>query len=216
MELDELKTAWREMNETRFARIENELRLRRTRTDLRRFAIAPIFELAVGAFGPLLVGSFLANGPHQARFVIPGVFLMIAAIAMLPIAIWQIAAVGRIDYSRPIVEVQKQIAAIRIFRIRTTQWTLVLAPALWMPLATVAFMGLFRVDVYRTFGVPYVMANLAFGLLAAPVLYWIGRSVGRRYQGTDGMRRLLDSIGGDGLSRAMRDLDETAEFARAL
>ena len=56
-------------------------------------------------------------------------------------------------------------------------WTLILAPLLWTPLFVVALEGLFGVDAYASFGLPYLVANVTLGL----VVIALGLLGSRRY-----------------------------------
>ena len=218
MELDEMKKAWQELSSrnaeltAQVSGIETELKRGRSRSQLMRFAWVPAIEVVTGFATPLLVGSFLADGPYEAKFVLPALVLMAAGIVLLASSIWQLATIGQIDFRQPVIEVQRRIAAVQLVRIRTTQWTLILSPAFWMPLFTVALRGLIGLDVYRVFGTTYVLANLLFGLAAAPAIYFIARAVGRRFRGSSTLRYLVDDIGGRSLSAAVRSLDETVRF----
>ena len=86
MELDDLKTAWRELDRRLDAsqaitlRVLKELKLDRTRSALRRLSALLVFELLSGVLATLLLGSFLADHHDSARFAIPAVVLDVAAV----------------------------------------------------------------------------------------------------------------------------------------
>ncbi len=62
---------------------------------------------------------------------------------MIVASVWQIARINRLDYTAPVVAIQREIAEMRASRIRVNRWLLLLSPLLWTPLAVVGAQGLF-------------------------------------------------------------------------
>jgi hypothetical protein len=218
MDLDDLKTAWRELDrrlDTSLAlerRLLREVKLDRTRSALRPLAGLLLFEVACGVAAALLLGSFLANHIAEARFAVPAAVLHVTAVFTIAIGVRQLVLLRGVDYSAPVVTIQHQLAALRMSRVRTTRWLLLLSPLLWTPLAIVAAQGLFGLDVYRESGPAWVAWNLAVGLAFIPLAVWIARLVSRRAAGAPWVQRLADSLAGRSLATARGLLEEVARF----
>jgi hypothetical protein len=69
-----------------------------------------------------------------------------------------------------------------------------------------------QVDAYRVFGLPYIVANLLFGLAAIPILIWLSRRYGPRLAGRPLLKRLADDLAGRNLSAALSYLESLAAY----
>jgi hypothetical protein len=218
MELDDLKTAWRELDRRLDSSLAlnrhvlRELKLDKTRSALRRLAGLVLFELISGVLAALLLGSFLAAHFDTARFAVPAVVLHVVALLTIVAGARQLALIGRINYSGPVVNLQHELAALRASRVRTTSWLLLLSPLLWTPLAIVAAQGLFGFDVYRGFGPLWVASNIGVGLATIPLAVWIARRYSERLGGSRFLKHLADDIAGRSLATAMGHLEEITRF----
>jgi serine/threonine-protein kinase len=218
MELDDLKTAWRELdrrldrNHALNLRVLKELKLDGTRSALRGLARLLVFELAVSVVAVLLVGSFLADHLGEPAFAVSAVVLHAVSLFMIVAAARQLAWIDRIDYSASVAAIQRDLARLRASRVRTVRWLLLLSPLLWTPLAIVAAQGLLDVDLYRDFGIAWVAANLAFGAAFIPLAVWIARRCGGWLDASPALRRLVDDVAGRSLVRAKDLVDEIARF----
>src|SRR5579863_4489672 len=145
MELDEIKERWAQSNR----RLEASMRLNtmlfaqqnlnRADTSLKRLSREIGFELLLNVVAVALLGAFAANHAGTPRLLVPAVMLDIYAVALVIAGARQLAAIGSIDYDEPAVIIARQLAALRLARIRTTLWTLLFAPLMWLPLCIVGF-----------------------------------------------------------------------------
>jgi hypothetical protein len=81
----------------------------------------------------------------------------------------------------------------------------------WIPLAIVAFKGLFGVDLYTVsaFMPKFMAINLALGLAFIPVVLLVGRFIGPRLADSRFSNGVIDAITG-------RDLAEARAIARRM
>jgi hypothetical protein len=218
MELDEMKTLWAELDRRVDACIDFDRRLRKeqalgkARSALRRLAGMPLIEFCIDILAVVLVGAFLAEHIHAPRYAVPAIALHVAAVLKLASTVRQLAMLGRIDYAAPVVTIQRQLAALRAFRIRTTMWIFLLAPLLWTPLAIVAAKALLGLDLYRAFGPAWIALNLAFGVAVLALALWIARRHAGALRRSPFLARLADDIAGRSLATATSHLDEIARF----
>jgi F0F1-type ATP synthase assembly protein I len=219
MELDDLKAAWAELDrklattQAAVARLHAERTADRTKSALRLLPWQLVWELLEGVVAVVLVGMYLANNFGETRFAVPGLILHGLAILSIVSTVWQMVLLGRIDYSAPVVDIQRRLAALRAARCRAWFWVLVLAPLVWILLLIVGVKGLFGGDVYAACGLPFVLANLAFGA-AVGLASWVVTKVWATKRPASAWREWLrDGLAGTSLTRAKRHLREAAEFA---
>jgi hypothetical protein len=208
MELDDLRQRWQELDRKLDASIRLNTRLLhgsilgKAATALKRQSRLVLAGLLIDLIAALWLGSFLARHVEEPRFLVPGGLLHLGILALIIAAVHQLAAIARIDYAAPIVAIQKQLEALRVERIGTVKWTLLLSPLAWTPLFIVAMKGFFDVDVYTSFGTAWVAANVVFGLVAIPVGLWICRHFAGRVERSPFLRQLMRDIGGQNLAAA--------------
>ncbi len=218
MELDELKATWQELDRKLETTIELNLRLLREKTAgkaetaLKRLGFLLGLEILFNVVGLALLGSFIGGHVTEMRYLVPAVSLDLGLIALVIAGARQIAAIYLIDYSAPIVVIQRRLELLRIERIRTVKWTLLLAPLAWTPLFIVAMKALFDVDAYTSFGIAYVVANLAFGVAVVIIGVWAARHFAARFEGSSAMRWIADCLAGTSLKSAARFLDSLSHF----
>ena len=215
MELEELKEIWQEQDRKLELSIQLNRRILhesytgRARWALRRLALA----LGFGALGLSVVivflGAFIHNNLHVARMAATAALVDAFAIAALAAVCRQIALTLRVNYFEPVAVIQKSLEQLRRARIRYVQSICITAPLLWFPLFVVWMQAAFRVDVYRTFDVKWIVTNIAFGLVAIPVGYGLLRKFGHRSNA-----RLLRDLAGYNLNVASAFLARLEEFER--
>jgi hypothetical protein len=219
MTLDDLKTAWADLDRKLTATQAAVVRLHTDRTaDRTKSALRPLawklgWELLEGILAAVLMGAFLAHNFDETRFAVPGLILHALAVLSIVSTAWQVVLLGRIDYAAPVVDIQTRLAALRAARCRAWFWVLVLSPLVWILLLIVGVKGLFGGDVYAACGVPFVLANVLFGA-AFGVAAWAAAKAWAAKRPVSAWREWLqDGLAGTSLTRAKRHLREAAEFA---
>jgi hypothetical protein len=101
---------------------------------------------------------------------------------------------------------------VRATRTRAAQWTLLLAPLLWTPLAIVLARAWLGWDVYAGLGPTYVLLNLAFGILVIPLGIQAARMCAQSPWLAPRWRRFVESLAGTSLARAVAALDELERY----
>jgi hypothetical protein len=215
MELDELKAAWHvldariEVGHALNATVFRELKLERARSALRPLWWLVSTQLAISLGAVVLLGSFLADHWHVARFAVPAVLLDVTAVMSIVSAIGQLRVLNTIDYSQPVVAIQGKLTELAVRRAREVRWQWLLMLPLWTPLAVVVMQGIFGVDLYRSFGAGWIAANVAVGIGLTPLVVWLARYVGRR---DEVAKRPVDDLAGRRLAEAQARLDEVVAF----
>jgi hypothetical protein len=220
MELEELKLAWHSLDakvdaaQRLQAATVRELKADRAESTLRPFIRLVYLELGLGIAAVLLLGAFLAGHWDVARYSVPAAVLHVVAILTVANAVSQLALIGQIDFSGPVVRAQGQLVKLTAKRAVAARWQLLLAPLLWTPFAIVVARGLLGFDIYRAFGWTWVNVNLMFGVAMIPVVHWVTRRFGERLKRSSIVRTMSDHIAGRSLDASMKALDEIASFER--
>jgi hypothetical protein len=218
MELDEMKNLWAQSNR----KFEQSMRLnvlllqqwnlRKVDTSLGRLKRGSIFEVIVSLIAVAALAHFGYQHLREPQFLIPAVLLYLYALAYLVAVARQLAQIAAVDYEEPVVAIQKKLEQLRLARIRTTMWTLVVAPLMWLPIFIVGMLGVFGVDVYAYANTAWLVGNVLFGLAVIPLAIFLSRRYGPRLERSSAMRRLADAIAGQTLSEALASLDSIHRF----
>jgi membrane protein implicated in regulation of membrane protease activity len=84
-------------------------------------------------------------------------------------------------------------------RVRTTLWTLLFAPLMWLPILVVGMLVLFGVDIYEYANTGWLVASVLFGLAVIPSAIFLARRYGPRVKGSATLGRLADAVAGQTL-----------------
>lgn len=227
MNLDDLKTRLAEQDAKLDQAIRlnatavREIQLSKTKSSLRWLVRGVVFELLMTIVAVVWLGNFIAGHLWEPKFLLPAVLVDICAIAFLGACIRQLVAIGSLNYSLPVVAVQKELGRLRILRIRTTKWAMILSFVLWFPALVVLLEGFLGVDVWMILGaaggrdgsfLAWVVANVLFGLLVALALIWVSNRYANRVDRSPALKRLMDNLAGYSLTKALGSLDSIVRF----
>ncbi|HET9474476.1 MAG TPA: hypothetical protein VFO82_11320 [Steroidobacteraceae bacterium] len=217
MELDELKTSWQELDRRldRLTQINLAL-VTDTQTRKARWRLLPVF---VGAVLNVLVGGWLVG--TFARFwtshldtpsaVAAGIALHAGSIVVVIAGVVQLLLVLRINFARPVVVLQRYLALLRAWEVRSF-YAIWLGAWLLLPaLLVAAVMAVGGVDLWAV-APGVVLINVAVCAAVALVSIAFHRAA-RRPDGRFGawLERLLTN---HSIERAKFELDEIDRFAR--
>lgn len=217
MELDDLKSTWQSLD--RRLQLDNTLKLRdlharaldKTRDSLRPLFWGQVVQILFGIPFILLASLLWVSQPAHASSVVAGVLVQAYGVLMIVAAGVVLGQIGNIDYSQPVLGIQKQLLRARTLYIRSGMVAGLPWWFLWIAiLQTLA--GLSDVDL----------------LVKAPSLVWIGYGIGavgllgtwwfhrwaRRPQRAEFGRKMDDSLSGGSLRKALAQLHELQRFER--
>jgi hypothetical protein len=220
MELEDLKRRWEEQDRKLDAGLRLNTRLLqasvlgKAETSLRGLSRLLWFELLTNLLVAFWVGSFLANHLSEPRFLIPAAALHLCVIALLAAGARQLVALKTIDYSAPIVTIQKRLESLRVERIRAVTLTFLFSPLLWTPLMIVALKAFLGVDAYAAFGAPFLIANLLFGLLFLSLAVWISKRYEARMKRSPLIQCLMRTLACNSLASAAAFVRSISEFEK--
>ncbi|HXS73353.1 MAG TPA: hypothetical protein VN725_04860 [Rhodanobacteraceae bacterium] len=218
MELDEMKLAWQQMNrkldalQTMNANLGAERKAGRARRTMLRARALIWSETIIAGLTLLALGGFIWDQTAM-RFMVPALILYPVAIAVFASGIRQLMLASRIDFSEPVLEIQRQLESLRGLRLRTTQMEFLWMLLLWVPVAIVIARCV-GVDLYAAMGAPWMAWNVALGVAAVPCLLWLARRFAPAFNRSSIGRTLIDQLTGQGLAATREQVAAIARFER--
>lgn len=219
MELDEMKSLWRELDARVAGTQAMALQLVRAahadklRRSLRSLRWGQSLQVAFGVAAMLWGIGFWTTHIGDWRAVACGVVMQVFGILMVAFAGRLLYSLKAIDYAAPVVEIQRRLAVLRAWRLRVETPVFVLLGAfIWIPAVLMLMLddtARVGVDMWHVApGLPVWLAlNGLFALVLAVLAFWLLRRFGHA-------RWLQDNFAGSAIRRAERVLDEIAHFER--
>jgi hypothetical protein len=215
--LDDLKMAWKELSEkldkqNALALYQlKENKLAQFRFGLRPLVFGQIIQLILGAVIAGVAPQFWINHFGAPHLLISGLFLQAYGIMFIAFALRDLVLIRRIDYGAPVVAIQKQLAELRVWHIRTAIWHGLTGSVMWLPVMLVL---LYMLGTDLVINTPqkmwWLVSSVVVCLALNCGLVLLARS--RRKWG----RALAASWVGCSVRRAQASLNEIEEFEREL
>jgi hypothetical protein len=155
------------------------------------------------------LGSFISRHVGTLRLSLSAAALDIYAIAMLAATIRQIVALRKIDYSRAVTAIQRQLEMLRVLRIRITQRALLGGTVVWAPFLIVAARAFLGLDIVNGL---WLWVNVAFGLCLIPLAVWLSKVFGERMGRFPFIQRVMNDLAGRNLNAASEFISKLSEF----
>ena len=218
--LEELRDEWSE----RSRRMDERLRvtahvlrddwMQRHRERILKSAQFGPFNMAVWIATLALLGLFLATHVDEPSLFATALAIDAWVIATGVAGLRQRHALANIDYGRPLLELQAEVEALRIARIRTFNIAFLTGQIVWwIPFAVVGVAGFFGVNLYHSAPFRAFAAwNVAFGVAVIPLAVWLARRYGERLARTSAVRHVADSIAGRDIQAAREYLEKLRRF----
>ena len=214
-DLDDLKIAWKKLNaqlerqDTLTLRQIKENKLGRFHSGLRPLVFGQTLQLIVGAVITIVCANFWVAHLSQVHLLFSGLFLQAYGILFIAFAVRDLMLIRRIDYSAPIVVIQKQLAELRAWHIRAAIWHGMAGSVVWLPVLII-ILHLLGADIWiRKPRAVWWLLGSAFVCLA----FNFGLVLLARMPGRCG-RALAGSWVGRSVNRAQAALNEIQEFER--
>ena len=172
------------------------------------------FNMAVWIATLVLLGLFMGTHFREPSLFATALVIDIWVIATGVAALRQRHALANLDYGRPLLELQAEVEALRIQRIRTFNVSFLTGQIVWwIPFTVVVFAGVFGVNLYdSTYFRQFAAWNIAFGVAVIPLLILISRRYGERLARTSVIRHIADSIAGTDIAAAREYLEKLRRF----
>lgn len=217
MELDDFKSAWQSLD--RRLQLDNTLKLhelRERKLDKTRGSLRPLFwgqvvQILFGIAFVLLASLLWMSQPTHASSIVAGVLVQAYGVLTIVAAGVVLGQIGNIDYSQPVLGIQKQLLRARTLYIRSGMVAGLPWWFLWIAiLQTLAGLG----DVDLLAKAPaLVWSGYGIGIAGLLATWWFHRWA-RRPQRAEFGRKMDDSLSGGSLRKALAQLDELQRFER--
>ena len=214
MELDDMKAAWKTLDQRLDAQAALNLhlfkdgKLDKMRRGLRPLVWGQAIQIAAGALLTLWGGSFWVDYRAVPHLLIAGLLVHAAGISMIALGTLMQTMIARIDYSAPVLAIQRQLAQLRKVYVRAGVAVGLPWCVLWVPFTIVALKSVFGPDLYLN-APQMVRVNVGFGIVCILVTLAFLRWADGRPRVA---RRLDDFAAGRSIVRAQAYLDEIARF----
>jgi hypothetical protein len=217
--LDELRKEWSDHSR----RLDERLRLsadllrddwiERQRERVRKVGPCAKFSLAVWIAAVVLLNIFLATHANQPALFLTALVLDLWVIATGVVQVRQQQALRNLDFGLPLLELQAQVASLRIARIRSFNLAFLTGQIVWWIPFVVVVAGALGVNLYLSpkFRI-YAAWNVAFGIAFIPLAIWLSRRYGERLSRSSIVRHIADSIAGRDIAVASEYLEKLARF----
>ncbi len=214
-ELDDLKASWQVLNrnlerQNAFAFHElKERKLTRVRSAFRPLVTGQVIQIIAGALLALIGGSFWVDHIGVAHLMIYGMSLHLYGLMFIFFAARDLYLVKQADYAAPVLVLQKKIAALRSWHVKTGLWFGIAGCFIWIPGMLMIFQAL-GADVWRHN--PGVVGWLFLSGLVSLGILWGIIAYSRRPGREKFARSLNNSTAGWSVRRAETLLEEIERF----
>lgn len=218
MDIDELKQTWQTMHRQQ----EHQYTLQRTlyrdhkldtvRSHLRPLVWGQTTQILFGAAVVFLSAIFWQSHWPEWPMRIAGIVMHVYGIIAIAMAAVTLIGLHRIDYTKPVLPLQTQLAEIRRLYVLGGMWTGLPWFVLWLPVSMMVLKSALGLDLYSS--QPWwIWINAALGVLGILVLArFLRRSPHLR--GSRLTQWVDDTLTGRSLLRAQHELDALARFER--
>jgi hypothetical protein len=217
MELDDLKQAWQALDRRLERQDALQLHLLRTThlgrayARLRPLALAAHLQIIAGAALTVLFLNLALTRPDSPAALVCSLLLALYAIVLLLSGVRERVLIAGIEYDAPVVEIQRRLAALRAWRIRSTLWLGLPWWLLWIAAQILAF-SLVGLDLVAHAPLA-VVAEVAVCLAGFALSLWLYRWAHR--SGRTRLAHALErGLAGRSVERAASELAEILRFAR--
>jgi len=212
-DLDEMKEVWTAYDEKLSIRLNRELlktaTLSKAHSAAQRLGWALGLEAVMWFAIVVSLGSFISSHFAVVRLSLSAVAVDVYAIGMLAATIRQIVALRQIDYSGPVTAIQKQLAMLRVLRIRITQRALLGGTVVWAPFLIVAARAFLGLDMVNGL---WFWSNVAFGVCLIPLALWLSKTFGERMGRFPFIQRVMNDLAGRNLNAASEFIAKLSGF----
>jgi serine/threonine-protein kinase len=143
--LDDLKMAWQALDQklerqhTLALHQLKETKVAKLRSGFWPLVIGQAIQTAIGLMLALFAGGFWFDHIGRPHLMIYGLVLHAFGVMLMVFGIRDLILIQAIDYDAPVLAIQKQLAELRAWRLKTGIWFAVAGCLIWVPGLLVVF-----------------------------------------------------------------------------
>lgn len=211
MEIEELKLAWQALDrrlERQYAvnlQLFRDTRLDRARHGLRPLVVGQAIQAVLGIVVAGAAAIFWTMHLYVVHLLVCGLLVHLYGLLLVIFATRNLYLIHRIDYTAPVLDIQRRLAELRAWRVRIEAPTnMVLGCFIWIP---VLWMNLawYGIDLWSPAFIRWGVSSGAVGLAACAVVVWLMRRAGMT-------RKIEDHAAGSGVQKVEAALEEITRF----
>jgi hypothetical protein len=215
MELDDFKAAWQTLDrrlEQQYAldfQVFKDGRISKVKSALRPLMIGQVVQIVCGSLLLIVSAQFWIAHRHVPHLMLCGILLHAYSVLLVMFAGRDLHLILNLDYTVPVLQIQRQLAELRMRRARVAPWVFgVTGCFIWIPMMLVIFQWL-GVDVWvRSPSVVYIFVASGF----VSLMFLLGLMKWAR--APHRVKAFDDSSAGRSVCRAQAVLDEIARFEK--
>ena len=214
MELDDMKAAWQALDHRLDAQAALNLhmfkegKLDRLRRGLRPLAWGQAIQIVMGVLIAVWGGGFWVDHREVPHLLIAGMIVHAAGISMIALGAVMQALIARIDYSAPVLTIQRQLAQLRKVYVRGGLAIGLPWWVLWVPFAIVFLKTEFGADLFvNAPGVVWINVATGFVGMLLSLLFILWAAKRPRLA-----KRMEHGAAGGSINRAQAHLNDIAHF----
>ena len=197
-------------------RLQLRAELTAPRAALQWSRFGALFEILCGALCVLWTGTFIYAHFSELRFVSPAVALLLWFMATTAAAIARFVRTGAIDYDAPVLDIQRQLEALRVFTLRSLRLLFVFGVPTWgVPFGIVAAQAWLGIDLYAWIDGGVLLAVFAATVALGLVFQAVCAVCATRLDRSPWLRQIARSLSGYSLAAAEDQLAKLAAFEHA-
>lgn len=220
MELEEIKNIWSAYDK----KLEQSWKLnlsllRRANLDkvkskLRKMVILHAFTFTFSILQIILLMYFVVVHIAEPHLVAAGTILLVWSFMISYSAADQLNKINAMDYSAPVMEIQKKLIAIKLSIIKYLRLSTLIIP-FYLAHILFWFELLLDVDMYQVANQQWWIGQIIFTLLVMlPLTLWLYKKLSSHNMDKSWMKKLISSSGGKQISEAFTLLDEIQKFEK--
>jgi hypothetical protein len=221
MVLDDFQKRWLAND----ARIDDVIRINKRlllhaelaapRSALGRSRFGDLIEVLIGVLCLFWTGAFIHAHFAELRFVVPAMALHLWLVGAVAIAVVRFVRAGAISYDAPVLEIQRQIEALRVFTMRSLRLLFVFGVAVWVvPFSIVALRSWFGVDSYAVVSWEVLLVTFLASVFLALGIMKVCALCAARLDSSPRLQQLARSLAGYNLVAAQDLLAKLVAFER--
>jgi hypothetical protein len=187
----------------------SELKSKKSFSQLKKLRRNRLIELAISSVLSLfLFGyTYYSWNLHAIGWVISCIIILSFTLFAVSSCIRQLILISKFSLNQPVIENQKILSRLQIYNIMHLRMGILQIP-FYVNYITIFSRMFFAYDFWVHTGMLFALANMAFGFLLFPFIWWVFKKISYKNMNIPWVKYLIEHAGGKTIVRAMEFLNE--------